>query len=104
VGSRAPSSATSSPTISPRVWWVRQPWTMPTSRLARARASSRCRPPKRVKVIEGAGTGTECEGGEGPQIAGVGEAAIAGVAGERTVFAEVRRCLPEVRVTGDAPA
>ncbi len=33
-------------------------------------------------VVEGAGAGAGCDGGEGPQVAGVGESPVAGVAGQ----------------------
>jgi hypothetical protein len=49
-------------------------------------------------VVEGSGAGARGEGGEGPQVAGVGEAAVPGVAARTT------RLVPDALVMGDVPA
>jgi hypothetical protein len=48
-------------------------------------------------VTERLGAGALGEGGEGPQVDGVGEAFVAGVAGQTA------RLVPEALVNGDVP-
>ena len=55
---------------------------MPTSRLARAVGPVVGVTGGTSLVVEAAGAGARREGGEGPHPAGVGEAAVTGVAGE----------------------
>ena len=71
---------------------------MPTRRLARARRDAMVGVAGCPSlVVERTGARTGYEGGEGPQVASVGQTPVAGVAGQHT------RCLPGALLMGDVP-